>query len=136
MIRVLHIFHEMANGGVEQFVMNYYRHIDREVLQFDFLVSTESEIMFEKEIKELGGRIYYAYSPQKNMVKHFNDISNIVRKNQYQIIHRHTGSAFGYFDLHAAKAGGAGNLILHAHNSSAGNVWLHNLSKKNLENKL
>ena len=31
MIRVLHIFHQMANGGVEHFVMNFYRNIERAV---------------------------------------------------------------------------------------------------------
>ena len=36
MVRVLHIFHNMGNGGIENFVMNYYRAIDREKIQFDF----------------------------------------------------------------------------------------------------
>ena len=39
MIRVLHIFHQMANGGVEHFVMNFYRNIDRSEVQFDFLTT-------------------------------------------------------------------------------------------------
>ena len=28
-------------GGMESVIMNYYRHIDRSVLQFEFLCNTE-----------------------------------------------------------------------------------------------
>lgn len=129
MIRILHIFHEMANGGIERFVMNYYRHIDRTKIQFDFLVSVETRGYFDDEIKNLGGVIYHAYSLRKNPLKNYMDIARIIKDNHYLIVHRHTGSAFGYFDLHAAKYGGAEYLILHSHNNQAGNIILHKLCK-------
>ena len=129
MIRVLHIFYEMANGGIEHFVMNYYRHIDRSKVQFDFLVSVETSGPFDDEIKSLGGKIYHAYPLKKNPIKNFFDIAHIVQKNGYSIVHRHTGSAFGYYELRAAKRGGAKRLILHAHNNSAGNPLLHYICK-------
>lgn len=46
MVRVLHIFHNMGNGGIENFVMNYYRAIDRDKIQFDFLTSVEERRVF------------------------------------------------------------------------------------------
>lgn len=52
MVRVLHIFHNMGNGGIENFVMNYYRAIDREKIQFDFLTSVAEEGYFDEEIKK------------------------------------------------------------------------------------
>lgn len=129
MIRVLHIFHEMANGGIEHFVMDYYRHINRDEVQFDFLVSVEQKGAFDDEIKSLGGIVHHAYPVKKNSVKNYNDIARIVRENDYHIVHRHTGSAFGYFDLRAAKHGGADHLILHSHNNRAGNNMLHYFAK-------
>ena len=68
MVRVLHIFHEMANGGIEHFVMDYYRHIDRTRVQFDFLVSVESEGYFDREIQAMGGVIHHAYPLKKNPI--------------------------------------------------------------------
>lgn len=133
MIRVLHIFHEMANGGVEHFVMNYYRHMDREKIQFDFLVSVETEGYFDDEIKALGGRMFYAYPFKKNPIRNYYDIAKIVRENKYNIVHRHTGSAFGYFDLRAARRGGAKHLIIHSHNNQAGNMFVHKICKNFLE---
>lgn len=128
MIRVLHIFHEMANGGIEHFVMDYYRHIDRTRVQFDFLVSVEEEGYFDREIQAMGGLIYHAYPLKKNPIRNYYDIARIVRENHYGIVHRHTGSAFGYFDLRAARHGGANHLIMHSHNNQAGNQILHKLS--------
>lgn len=127
MIRVLHIFHEMANGGVEAYVMNNYRNIDRTKIQFDFLTSVDKPGYFDEEIKELGGRLYRAYPLKKNPFKNYYDIARIVRENKYQIVHRHTGSAFGYFDLRAAKKGGAEHLLIHAHNPQARTPIVHKL---------
>ena len=36
-MRVLHIVPNMQVGGLETFIMNIYRHIDRNKIQFDFL---------------------------------------------------------------------------------------------------
>lgn len=57
-IRVLNLFTIMNRGGAETMVMNYYRNIDRNKIQFDFLVHREEEGAYEKEILELDGRIY------------------------------------------------------------------------------
>ncbi len=37
MVRVLHIVSLMNRGGLETFIMNIYRKIDRNKVQFDFL---------------------------------------------------------------------------------------------------
>ena len=39
MIRILHIVHTMDCGGIETMLMNIYRKIDKEKIQFDFLVN-------------------------------------------------------------------------------------------------
>ena len=33
-------------GGVESFLMNYYRHIDRSRIQFDFLVNSYESVAY------------------------------------------------------------------------------------------
>ncbi len=129
MIRILHIFHEMSNGGTGHFVMNYYRHIDRSQIQFDFLTSVPENGYFDEEIKKLGGRLYHAYPLEKNPIRNYQDTARIVKVNHYQIVHRHTGSAFGYWDLRAARHGGAEHVILHAHNTDVGKPVVHFVAK-------
>ena len=38
--------------------MNYYRHIDRSKVQFDFLVDADSTLVPREEIESLGGRVF------------------------------------------------------------------------------
>ena len=45
-------------GGVESFLMNYYKKINKDKIHFDFLCNTHEKISFEDEIKELGGKIF------------------------------------------------------------------------------
>ena len=40
-IRVLQIVTYMGRGGIETTLMNYYRHMNRSQVQFDFLVHRE-----------------------------------------------------------------------------------------------
>lgn len=90
MIRVLHIVTYMGRGGLETMIMNYYRHIDRKKIQFDFLVHREFEADYDKEIESLGGRIY--------RIQKLNPFSNKYKKSlrafflnhpEYKIVHVH-----------------------------------------------
>ncbi|MFQ7290331.1 MAG: hypothetical protein ACLRPV_16350 [Lacrimispora saccharolytica] len=56
--RVLHVVTYMGRGGLETMIMNYYRHMDRSKIQFDFLVHRNFQADYDKEILELGGNIY------------------------------------------------------------------------------
>lgn len=54
MIRVLHSVSNMDRGGIETMLMNYYRHIDREKVQFDFIVNKQKPGDYDDEIRRLG----------------------------------------------------------------------------------
>ena len=41
-VRIAHIIGKARNGGVEAVVMNYYRHIDRTKIQYDFIIDSDS----------------------------------------------------------------------------------------------
>ena len=56
-IRILHVLGSTNLGGAESRIMDLYRHIDREKIQFDFLVHSTKEGFFEPEIKRMGGNI-------------------------------------------------------------------------------
>ena len=58
MVRVLHVFGSLDRGGAQAFIMNVYRNINREKVQFDFMVHTPDKRAHEDEIAELGGKIY------------------------------------------------------------------------------
>ena len=63
MLRVLQAVTCMDRGGLETMLMNYYRHIDRTRVQFDFLTHRAREGAYDKEIYSLGGKVFTRIPP-------------------------------------------------------------------------
>lgn len=125
-MRILQIANaRMGTGGTETFLMNLYRNIDRTKVQFDFIVFSDEEGVYEKEIKSLGGNIYKVPRKRDGILKNLNGIRNVVAEGNYKIVHRHTGSAIAVFDLLACKLGGAKHLIMHSQNTGDMKDKLH-----------
>lgn len=58
MIRILQIVDNMDLGGIQAFIMNTYRVLVKQGVQFDFLVFHERKQLYENEILTLGGKVY------------------------------------------------------------------------------
>lgn len=116
-IRVLHILQRMEAGGTQALLMNLYRNIDRDKIQFDFFVEYPNEQFYDKEIISLGGNIYYNnVRNDYNIIKFTKNLEKIIKKNNYKVIHVHTYS-IGYFVLKVAKKCGVPVRIAHSHNN-------------------
>lgn len=64
MERVLHVVSTIGiNSGVMSFLMSYYRNINREAIQFDFLFWIDEDNNYAEEIRELGGKFIKFKSP-------------------------------------------------------------------------
>ena len=116
-IRILHIVTSMNIGGIENFIMNTYRNIDRTRIKFDFLKHRNTHDFFDDEIKSLGGRIYTvpAINPLKQG-KYNKEVSMFFRHNKdiYPVVHSHINS-YSSFPLRIAKKAGIPVRIAHAH---------------------
>lgn len=118
MIRILHIIGSLERAGIETFVMNLYRVIDRNKIQFDFAIyNPPSENSYAEEVLKYGGRIYILPPKNKGLIKNLREIKRIVNEGKYIVVWRGCSNCFGGFDLFAAKIGGARERILHAHAS-------------------
>ena len=120
--RVLQVFGSLNCGGAETIVMNLYRKIDREKIQFDFVVHTDKVGSYEKEIEELGGRIYRV--PKFNGYNYFRYIfawKALFREllRDKGIIHCHIRSTANIVLYLAKKYGWI--TIAHSHSTSNGN---------------
>lgn len=114
-IRILQIVASMNMGGIENFLMNIYRNIDKKKIQFDFLVSDEGKNYFEDEILNLGGKIFKIPSIKKGgHLKHFKELKKILKTENYQIIHSHYNAISGLI-LKNAKKVGVKTRIAHSH---------------------
>lgn len=117
MIRVLQIGMHDKIGGVETYLMNYYRNVNKNIVQFDF-ISTFERLCFEDEINQLGGRIYKLPSEKKHPIKYFNMLKNIIKDNKYEIVHINMLSAANILPVIASKIVNVKHIIVHSHNSN------------------
>lgn len=122
-IRVLHILHSMNRGGAETMIMNYYRHIDRQQVQFDFLLTFQGKSDYEEEILSMGGRIYHITPLTITSIRgYLRDIKTFLKEHrEYKIVHSHTSSK-SVFPLGIAKKMSIPVRISHSHNMFIGNA--------------
>lgn len=126
-IRIAHVIGKMIGGGVEQVVMNYYRHIDRERVQFDFLVDADSTLVPADEIEELGGRVF-TVPPYQRLASYERDLERLFREERWPIAHSHV-NALSVFPLRAAERAGVPARIAHSHSTSGGHDPAKNAMK-------
>lgn len=127
-IRILHVLPGLTYcGGIEAYLLNYYRHIDRSKIQFDFITHSRVEHEIKSEIESLGGRVFdwetfrisRFFAIKKQISTFFEE-----HKNEYSILHCHmANAAFLYFPL--AKKAGIKHRILHSHNNRAAATFSH-----------
>lgn len=128
--KVLIVLGGLNRGGAETMVMNYYRHMDREKVQFDFVVHSAHIGAYEDEIKSLGGHIYHI--PRFKVYNLFAYLTAwkdlLTAHPEYRIIHAHMASTACLF-IPIAKRNGI-KTIVHAHNSRVTGPLLKRILEK------
>lgn len=115
-IRVIHFLSSLSiTSGVAAVIMNYYRNIDRDKVQFDFIYFCENGATYENEINILGGNIYKIDKPSSRS-DFYKEMSSILKKydNRYTIFHNHEA----YLNIFINKIVKKNNikwLIVHSH---------------------
>lgn len=137
MIRVLHVLKGMNRGGIENFLMNLYRRVDRSLLQFDFLVHTHEKCTFDEEVESLGGRIFRIPSRRESILENRKRLKSFFDENsEYRIVHQHVSSLTYLEPLKAAMKNGVRTRILNCHSTNEGGLfihkYLHNLNRLTL----
>lgn len=121
-IRVLHITEMLSAAGIESFIMNMYRNIDRDKVQFDFLVLRNEKEFYDEEIKSLGGKKYFVHSNIKNtwlrILDEAHQIEEFLKTHPYEIVHIHYTTPLRAPYLLAAKKAGVATRIYHAHSAA------------------
>ncbi|MCA0756493.1 glycosyltransferase family 1 protein [Paenibacillus sp. N4] len=126
MIRVLQCVHGMNRGGLETFIMNVYRNIDRARIQFDFLVHTDDKCDFDDEIVALGGNIFSIPSRHSGLIKNRKALDEFFRRHkEYKIVHMHSSSLSYVEPLRAAKKYNVPIRIIHSHSTQEGGSFIH-----------
>lgn len=129
-IRILHVLGGTGLGGAESRIMDLYRQMDREELQFDFLVhssavkhagddaSAREPQFYDEEINEMGGHIYvlpkfkvYNYFAYSSAVQAF-----FAEHTEFRVVQGHMTSTASVY-LPIAKRAGIPITVAHSRNA-------------------
>lgn len=127
-IRILHIVGAMYPGGMENFILNLYRNVDRSRLQFDIAVHSRKENDYCDLVESMGGHIYDLPRMSRHPIQNYHALKELVRTNGYKVVVRHTANAMILMQLVAAHRGGA-LTICHSHNETDPKKFLHKLCR-------
>ena len=111
-IKVAQIVGNSSCGGVISCLVNYYRHVDREAVRFDFFTYGPSS--YDEEIRALGGEVYHFPS-----VFNFSaSVGELTKKLKgYDAVHVHM-TTLSFVGLMAAKKAGVPVRICHSHSTT------------------
>ena len=109
-------------NGITSVIMNYYRNMDKQGVQTDFVVVNE----ISQEYRRDGCHIHLL-PRKKNPLAYMFGLFRLLRRNRYDIVHIHGNSAMMLFDVLPAKLAGVPVRIVHSHSTSCSHMKLHKL---------
>lgn len=123
-IRVLQVVGRMDRGGIETMIMNLYRHMDRDRVQFDFLAHYGREAAYNAEIRAMGGRIYEMPALKDETRVYYERLPAYLRAldqffaehREYRVVHGHMTNTAALY-MKAARRHGVPCRIAHSHNT-------------------
>lgn len=127
-LRVLHVVSSLGRrGGRMAVVMNYYRALNRERVQFDFLYFEPMAFSYEAEIRALGGQLHYLprVAGQSRLAFERGPLKDFFARQgaAYRAVHYHVLSP-GLTALKWARWAGCPLRVAHGHSTRFGTGFI------------
>lgn len=135
MTRILFISSYLNRAGTEAFMMNVFRHLDTQRFHVDFLIFTEAETDYSREIEARGSQVWRLISRRKGWLTYYCALREFFKthKGEYDVVHWCGNSLSSMAPLCYAWRAGVPIRIVHGHNSSTSgchNRFLHRLFRR------
>jgi len=113
-IRVLHVIFHFEQGGIERYLLETLRAIDRSQVQMDFVAWMDRKFAFTDEVLALGSKILVCPSPRQP-VQCARQFARVIKEHgPYDIVHSHTQHHSGIY-MALAALNGVQERIVHSH---------------------
>lgn len=117
-IRVAQIMGKLWAGGVEMVMFNYYRAIDKTMVQFDFYYDADSTVEPPQDLIDMGAR-FIKIPPYQYLFEYLRTLKKHFKENNYKIVHSHINT-LSVFPLYMAWRCGIPVRIAHNHSVPSG----------------
>lgn len=121
MIRVAIVAGPVHSGGKKNLMMEYYRHIDRNEVQMDFICNSDSNSVPTEEIESMGGRVFLV-PPFSKLIAHVKALNGLFIREQWPVVHAYD-SMMNIFPLWAARKHGTQVRISESLSMAAKGEW-------------
>lgn len=129
MKKILYVGMTESLGGIESFVVNFWRNFDKSKISIDFL-KLSNNIYFEDEIITGGSKVFRIENRRENPFKHMTQMFGFLKKHpEYEIVHFHLLSASNIEPIIIVKLLGR-KVVVHSHSQWKGTNKLSNMLHK------
>lgn len=123
-VRVL-VTSPLGIGGVTNMMINIQSHIDRNKINFDYLVIHDRKEALEAVVYAMGSRKLIASVDNIPIaffrrIMRVNEIRKVCRKNNIKILHYNADCSADITNIIGAKLGGVKYITIHSHNAGFG----------------
>ena len=120
----------MGMGGIESMIMNYYRAMDKRILQIDFVFFGNGQGLYDEELLKNGSELFHLPIKSKHYIKSKKEMYALLMREKYDVVHANLNAAGILEALKIAKKCGVTVRIAHAHSTNHGTKnkirWLIN----------
>ncbi len=119
-VKVIHMA-PLGAGGISKLTITINRLINRERVQFDYLVFRDRKEFLEEEAVRLGARkkvidVENVHNDVLKFVVKFYKMKKLFKREQYDVVHVDASTPYDVFVAMAAKCAGVKRIVLHSHN--------------------
>lgn len=105
-------------GGMETYLIEQYRCLDRSMISYDFVnITDDRPMVYTQEIEANGDCVYNIVRRSQNPLRHYLEWIMLLKKNKYDAITLNTCSLRYVFPLVIGKLFGIKCRVIHSHNS-------------------
>lgn len=127
-------------GGIENYVYNLYKNIDKSKYDISFLVDGDIKIAYYDQYKSEGCDFFYTENRKKSYTKYLKDLKKIYSENQFDIIHINVMSYSLFERITMACKYSKAKIIVHSHSTGYAKGYcktklLHQIGKIFVRNK-
>lgn len=111
-------------NGISSVIMNYYLAMNKENLEFCFIVNREIDNKFKELIENNNSRIYIL-NRNKKTASYFKSLYRIIQKEKFDFVHVHGNSSTMILETLAAKKAGIKRIAVHSHSTKCTHEFIH-----------
>lgn len=116
-------------NGITNVVKNYYKFLDKNLVEMDFVLLNEPPKEFIDYVKNSGGQIFVLPERLSNPIVYYKKLKKVIRESSYDIIHAHGNSNTLGIEMGIAKSCAIPVRIAHAHNTTTKYKALHSIMR-------